>query len=161
MNSTRHRERFAGAGPPAGSPPALPGIPLGQPGSAILITLEVGQYWTRQVSWRGDKQVELGTGYVQDVPWLTSLDAPVQVLQLTGVRIDRDGLAIRIGAEGLLARRTNLVLSGFGVQSLLSEDDVARVRTMRREDLPGAPLVWQVALRTLVGELSGAPLSDR
>ena len=127
-------------------------------GSALLITLEVGQYWTRQKKgWRGDKEVQLGTGYSMDVPWLTSLDAPVVVLQLTGALVDRDGRALRIGAEGLFPRRTNIVLSGFGVQALLSDEDVERVRTMRREDLPGRPLVWQVALRNLVAELAGRP----
>lgn len=130
--------------------------------SLLVISLEVGQYWTRQKSWRGDKAVELGTNHSVDVPWLTSLDAPVQVLQLTGALMGRDGRAIRIGAEGLIARRTNLALTGFGVQALLSDDDVERVRTLRREDLPGRPLAWQVALRTLVAQLTGQPsLADR
>ena len=123
--------------------------------SALVITLEIGQYWTRQKSIRGDKAVDLGTDYSQDVPWLTSLDAPVQVLQLTGALVGRDGRAIRIGAEGLFARRTGLVASGFGMQSLLRDEDVEHVRTLVREDLPGRPLAWKVALRTLVGELTG------
>ena len=130
--------------------------------SLLVISLEVGQYWTRQKSWRGDKAVELGTNHSVDVPWLTSLDAPVQVLQLTGALMGRDGRAIRIGAEGLIARRTNLALSGFGVQALLSDEDVDRVRTLRREDLAGRPLAWQVALRTLVAQLTGqSSLADR
>lgn len=123
--------------------------------SALVLTLEVGQYWTRQKSWRGDKAVDLGTGYSQDVPWLTSLDAPVQVLQLTGALVGRDGRAIRIGAEGLFARRTGLVASGFGLQSLLSDEDVERVRTLVREDLPERPLAWKAAMRNLVSGLTG------
>jgi hypothetical protein len=121
----------------------------------LLITLEVGQYWTRQRNLRGSKEVELGTGYAVDVPWLTSLETPVTVLQLTGALLAPDGDAVRIGAEGLFPRRTRLLVSAIGGQELLSDDDVERVRTLRREDLPGAPLVWQAALRNLLAELTG------
>ncbi len=121
----------------------------------LLISLEVGQYWTRQRNLRGSKEVELGTGYSVDVPWLTSLETPVTVLQLTGALIAPDGDAVRIGAEGLLPRRTRLLVSAIGGQELLSDEDVERVRTLRRDDLPGRPLVWQVALRNLAAELTG------
>lgn len=124
--------------------------------SGLLLTLETADYWVRQKNWRGQKEVELGTGYSVDVPWLTSLDDPVSVLQLTGALIGPDGKAIRIGAEGLIARRTPLLLSAVGVQALITDDDVEALRTARREDLPGRPLVWQVALRTLVAELTGS-----
>ncbi len=122
---------------------------------ALLITLEIGQYWTRQRNLRGSKEVELGTGHTVDVPWLTSLETPVTVLQLTGALVRPDGQARRIGAEGLFARRTRLLVSAVGGQELLSAEDVERVRTLRRDDLPGAPLVWQVALRNLVAQLTG------
>jgi hypothetical protein len=45
----------------------------------------------------------------------------------------------------------------MGGQMLVSDDDIAQLRMARREDLPGQPLVWQVALRTLVGQLTGRP----
>ena len=121
----------------------------------LLITLEVGQYWTRQRNLRGSKEVELGTGYSVDVPWLTSLETPVTVLQLTGALIAPDGDAVRIGAEGLFPRRTRLLVSAIGGQELLSDADVERVRTLRRDDLSGRPLVWQAALRNLLAELTG------
>jgi hypothetical protein len=124
-------------------------------GRALVISLELGQYRLTSTGWRNDKSVELGTGYSVKLPWLTSLDAPVQVLQLTGALMEPDGRAVRIGAEGLMARRTGLVASGFGLQVLISDDDVANLRQARREDLPGKPLVWQVALRNLVAELTG------
>ena len=54
-----------------------------------------------------------------------------------------------------MAKRTNIALSSIGVQSLISDEDVERLRTLRREDLPGQPLVWQTALRTLVARLAG------
>ena len=129
-----------------------------QASSALVITLEVGQYWVRQKGrFGGRKVVELGTDHSQAVPWLTSLDTPAQVLQLTGALIDRDGSAIRIGAEGLFARRTGVLVTSIGAQELLTDEDVERVRTSRRDELPGRPLVWQAALRNLVAELTGRP----
>jgi hypothetical protein len=124
-------------------------------GRSLQITLEVGQYWPRQTNWRGSKEIELGTGYTKPLPWLTSLDDPVTVLQLTGALLGRDGRAIRIGAEGLVAHRTSFLLSALGAQRIISDGDVERVRSARREDLPGQPLVWQVALRRLVAGLTG------
>jgi hypothetical protein len=122
--------------------------------AALIITLEVGQYWARQRDLLGRKEVRLGSGgHVQELPWLTSLDAPVQVLQLTGALVGPDGRAQRIAAEGLLARRTNIVLSGLGTQALIRPEDVERLRSERRTDLPGDPLVWQEALKALVREL--------
>lgn len=121
----------------------------------LMLTLEVGQYWPRQANWRGSKEVELGTGHAASLPWLTSLDDPVQVLQLTGALLGPDGKAIRIGAEGLRARRTNLILSGLGAQELISEGDVEVLMSERRQDLRGQPLVWQAAIDALLTELTG------
>jgi hypothetical protein len=120
----------------------------------LVITLEVGQYLVRQEGWRGTKVLELGTGNSARLPWLTSLETPVTVLQLTGALVDRDGKAIRIGAEGFYARRTRLLVSGVGGQELLSDDDVAAARVARRDDLPGEPLAWRVALTELVSGLT-------
>jgi hypothetical protein len=121
----------------------------------LLITLEVGQYLIRQKGWSARKEVELGTGHVQSLPWLTSLEEPVVVLQLTGALLDRDGRAIRIGAEGILARRTPLVVSALGVQEVLTDADIQQVRQLRRNEIAGQPLAWQVAMRQLVAQLSG------
>jgi hypothetical protein len=122
---------------------------------ALVLTIEVGAYLPRQRGWRGDKSVELGTGYTVELPWLTSLETPVSVIQLTGALMGPDGKAVSIGAEGLLARRTSLVLSGFGAQELITDEDVERLRGARRDDLPGKPLVWRVAMRELVANLTG------
>lgn len=124
-------------------------------GRTMVLTLEVGQYFTRQKNLLGAKEVELGTNYSAPTPWLTSLETPVAVLQLTGAVLDRDGRAIRIGAEGILPRRTRLTISAIGGQELITDEDIQRVRTLRRDDLPGNPLAWQVAMRTLVGQLTG------
>jgi hypothetical protein len=128
---------------------------------ALVVTLEVGQYWVTKTGWTNRKSIALGTGYSVPLPWLTSLETPVSVLQLTGALMDRDGLAVRIGAEGLLARRTSLVMSGMGAQALIGDDDVQQLRTIRREDLPGQPLVWQAALRQLITDLSARPTLGR
>ncbi|HEY9228196.1 MAG TPA: hypothetical protein VIP11_16185 [Gemmatimonadaceae bacterium] len=121
----------------------------------LVITLEVGQYLVRQRGLKGSKEIDLGTGNVAKFPWLTSLETPVLVLQLTGALIDRDGKAVRIGAEGFYARRTRLLVSAIGGQELLTDDDVANARKLRRDDLPGAPIAWRVALDQLVAGLTG------
>ena len=121
----------------------------------LVITLEMGKYLMRQTGWRGSKSVELGSGNVQSLPWLSSLETPVPVLQLTGALIDSTGKAVRIGAEGIAAQRTRLLVSAVGGQELFGDEEAAKVRIARREDLAGQPLAWQVALRTLVAELTG------
>ncbi|HEU4563071.1 MAG TPA: hypothetical protein VFS05_00425 [Gemmatimonadaceae bacterium] len=126
-------------------------------GRALVVTLEVGQYWTTQSGLRGDKSVKLGTGHTAQLPWLTSLETPVTVVQLTGALMSPDGTAVRIGAEGMLPKRTRFSVSAIGGQELITGDDVQRLRTERREELPGRPLVWQVAMRQLVAQLAGRP----
>lgn len=121
---------------------------------ALVITIEVGEYLIRQRGLTAQKSVELGSQHVQDLPWLTSLEQPVQVIQLTGALVVRDGKALRIGAEGIVAKRTGIVASGFGLTALITDEDVAALRARRRDDLPGRPLAWQEALRTLVKELT-------
>jgi hypothetical protein len=125
--------------------------------AALVLTLEVGRYWPRQKNLKGDKIVELGTYHTAGVPWLTALDRPVMVLQLTGALVGPDGRAMRIAAEGMLAVRTNLLLGSLGVQELISDADVERLLDLRMTDAPGSPLVWQAALGTLIAELTAQP----
>jgi hypothetical protein len=121
----------------------------------LLVTLEVGQYFTRQQGLRGDKIVDLGTGHSVRLPWLTSLETPVTVLQLTGALVDQEGRVLRIGAEGLTVRRTPLLASSLCAQALLRDEDVQALRSSVRQDLPGEPLTWRVALQHLVEQLTG------
>lgn len=121
----------------------------------LVLTLEVGQYLPQQTNFAGAKALDLGTDHTVRLPWLTSLETPVSVVQLTGALVNREGRAVRIGAEGMLARRTGLVQSGFGLQALIRDEDVAALRSARRLDIPGEPLVWQVAVRNLVAGLTG------
>lgn len=121
----------------------------------LVVTVELGDYLMRQQGLVGTKVLELGTGNTARLPWLTSLETPVSVLQLTAALVERDGRAVRIGAEGFYARRTRLLVSAVGGQELLSDADITAARTLRREDLPGSPLAWKVAMRELVGRVSG------
>jgi hypothetical protein len=121
---------------------------------ALVVRLEVAPHWIRQKGLKGSKQIPLGTDHVQELPWLTSLDTPVWVLQVTGVVVDAEGEVLRSGAEGIWALRTPFRASPLGAQKLLSEADVEHVRTeLRRGELPGAPLSWQVALTQLTRQL--------
>jgi hypothetical protein len=126
----------------------------------LVITLEVGNYLPRQRNLRGSKEVQLGTGHAADVRWLTAIDRPASVLQLTGALVTRDGQTMRIAAEGLVVHSTHVVLAGLGGQALITEQDVARARTERRQDIAGEPLVWQVALANLVGNLLGREVAS-
>jgi hypothetical protein len=128
--------------------------------ATLVLTLEVGHYLLRQRGWRGTKELELGTGYTVRLPWLTSLETPVSVLQLTGAIVGPDGKATRIGAEGVLARRTSLGLSSIGAQELITDEDVQELLEARRDDLPDKPLVWEASLRALVLGLTGASGSN-
>jgi len=125
-----------------------------QTSHAIVITLEVGQYLIKQKGLKGRKIVELGTGNDVEFPWLTSLETPVTVLQLTGALVDRQGKAVRIGAEGIAAKRTPLLASAVGAQAVLSDADVSLVRSTRRDDIAGQPLAWRVAMQELVRQLT-------
>jgi hypothetical protein len=121
----------------------------------LLLTIETSDYFPRQINWRGGKAIELGTGYAVSLPWLTALDRPIRVLQVTGVLMGADGRAVRIGAEGMLARPTNLFVGALGAQRIIADEDVQTLRSARRDDLPGQPLVWKVALHNLVAGLTG------
>jgi hypothetical protein len=127
----------------------------------LVVTLEVGQMLLRQRGLAGSKELELGTGHTARFPWLTSLETPVPVLQLTGALVDQEGKAIRIGAEAFQAKRTPFLLSGAGAQALLLDEDVAEARTRRRADLPEQPIAWRVALRHLVEQLTGRTIPPR
>jgi len=46
-------------------------------------------------------------------------------------------------------------MSALGVGLGIKDEDIERLRTFRRDDLSGQPLVWQVALRNLASRLTG------
>ena len=113
--------------------------------AVLLLTLEVGRYPIRQTGLLGNKEVVLGSGHVERLPWLTSLDQSIMVVQITGAVVGRDGKALRIGAHGVLPRRTPLLASAVGLQRLISPADIAA--------LAKDPVAWQKALSSLTAEL--------
>jgi len=128
-------------------------------GVVLVIALGPGEYSLRQ---RGGlslrKELQLGTGYTVPVAWLNAVDAPIHVLHLTGLLLSVDGKVLRAGAEGIIARQPNFALSLIHLSNPLTDGDVASVlASLHREDLPGQPLAWQVALQNLVRKLLGYP----
>lgn len=121
---------------------------------ALVLTLEVGQLLPRQRGLVGKKVVELGEAHEMELPWLSSLETPVMVVQLTGALVDRNGRAVRIAVEGITAKRTGFLASALGAQEVLSPEDLASVRTLKRSDLAGQPLAWQEAMRQVVRQLT-------
>ena len=119
----------------------------------LILSLRIGdQYpWS---GWRG-KGVRLGTGYDAELPWLSAVDKPVTVVQLVGTVVNREGKVVRSGAEGLLASKPGGLTFLLGGQQAVSDAQLAELLVAtRREEMPGKPLAWEVALRTLVSELT-------
>jgi hypothetical protein len=116
----------------------------------VCVQLGFDEYWVRQKDWKGNKVIDLGSTRSMPITWLTSLDDPVQVLQLTGALVSPDGRVLRVGAEGLLARRTGMTASMVGAQEVLTEDDL---RTLTDPAPDGSGPVWRSALRELVSRL--------
>jgi hypothetical protein len=120
--------------------------------AVVVVQLGFADHWVRQTSWKGSKSIEIGTGRSMPVGWLTSLDDPVQVLQLTGALVTPAGKVLRMGSEGLLARRTGMAASTLGAQEVLTEQEIATLLTAPAGGTP----VWRAALRDLVAQLLDA-----
>lgn len=120
---------------------------------AVLVTLGVSQYPKDREGAFG-KKVVLGTGHEEPVRFLTAEDKLLEVLQLTGVLVDAQGRVLRAGAEGILARDTPFAAQLVDAEKALDDRTLERAFTdERREDLPGSPATWQVALETLLSQL--------
>ena len=115
----------------------------------VTLQLGFGDHWIRQQDWKGNKAIGLGGGRSMPVAWLTSLDDPVQVLQITGALTTPDGKVLRVGAEGLIARRTGMAASVAGAQEVLREEEL---QALTAPGAGGEP-VWRTALRALVSGL--------
>lgn len=119
----------------------------------LLLALRIGEQYPWS-GWRG-KGVRLGTGYDVELPWLSAVDKPVTVVQLVGTILDREGKPVRSGAEGLFAAKPGALTFVLGGQQAVSDKQLVELLVAtRRDDLPGQPAAWEVALRTLVAELT-------
>ena len=122
---------------------------------AVVTWLGVSQYPKGREGTFG-KKVVLGTGHEEPVRFLTAEDKLLEVLQLTGVLVDAQGQVVRAGAEGIVARDTPFAAQVIDVSKVLDDRTLEQVLTSeRRQDLPGAPLKWDVALGNLLAQLRG------
>ncbi len=121
----------------------------------FIARINVGRYYPSQVDWKGTKVFEVGTGYRPELPWLTALDEPMELVQITGMLVDRRGRVVRAGTEGILPLRTPFAASVVGLSRTAVDADLDRALAMRRNDLPHAPTVWQAAAHNLYAQLVG------
>lgn len=100
------------------------------------------------------KKVVLGTGYEENIKFLSAEDKPVEVLQVTGMVLDREGNVVRAGAEGIAAKDSPFWVQVLEAQQAMNNEALQNLlQHERREDLPGRPLKWQAALRSLGTQL--------
>lgn len=119
----------------------------------VLISLAVAEFPKARAGFFG-KQVWLGTGYSVPIRFLSAEDKPIDVLEFTGVVVDADGRVLRAGAEGILGADTPFWLQVFDVARTIDDEALEKLlEDERREDMPGSPLKWQVALDTLLEQL--------
>ena len=123
--------------------------------AVLFFTIGFSEYFVRQKDWLGKKELEMGIGHSIPVKWLTSLDDPVEVIHIMGALMDKTGKIYRAGAEGIVAAKTaSFFESIIGLRNTLTDDAVSAITTdLRREDLPGKPLNYKVALQNLIANL--------
>jgi hypothetical protein len=101
------------------------------------------------------KKVVLGTGYEREIRFLSAVDKPVEVLQLTGVLLDKNGNVVRAGAEGFLHEDSPFWVQVLEAGTTVDDRAIRKLFTEEvREDLPGRPLAWKVAVENLVKQLT-------
>lgn len=124
---------------------------------ALFVTVSITDHWVRQRGLLGKKVLDLGTGYIADIPWLTDLDTPIQVFQVNGIILDANGKVMRSGSEGIAFTKTPFLIGAIlGAQQTMDKETVERLLTEeRREDLKGAPLKLEAAVQNLIAQLTG------
>ncbi|MCB0376736.1 MAG: hypothetical protein KDD04_12525 [Sinomicrobium sp.] len=100
------------------------------------------------------KKVVLGTDHEHEIRFLSAEDKPVEVLQLTGMVLNRNGDVLRAGAEGIVHEDAPFWAQVFDIQKSMDDKTVNNlISKFRIEDLPGKPLAWKAALDTLLRQL--------
>lgn len=121
---------------------------------AILIWIGLTEY-PKSDKGLFKKKVVLGTHYEREIRFLSAVDKPVEVLQLTGVLLDKEGNVIRAGAEGFLHEDSPFWVQALEAGTTVDDNAIRKLFTEeRREDLPGQPLTWKVAVENLVLQLT-------
>lgn len=104
------------------------------------------------------KKVVLGTGYEREIRFLSAVDKPVEVLQVTGILLNKEGAVIRAGAEGFLHEDSPFWVQALDAGTTVDDNAINKLfDEQRREDLPGSPLAWRVALYNLMEQLTQRP----
>lgn len=121
---------------------------------AILVWIGLSEY-PKADKGMFKKKVILGTNYEREIRFLSAVDKPVEVLQLTGVLLDKEGNVVRAGAEGFLHEDSPFWVQAIDAGTTVDDNAIQKLFTEeRREDLPGQPLTWKVAVENLVGQLT-------
>lgn len=121
----------------------------------LLVWSGIGAQYPVQRNGLGGKRLSIGSGHAPSLPWLTALDEPVEIVQLTGVLVDREGRVLRSGAEGMIAVPTRFSETVLGLRRTVQTSDLRTLPSRKRDDLPGQPRVIDVALDNLVAQLTG------
>ena len=142
------------AKPAAGWKAAAGDLALREGATRIVVTqLDFVQYPKADKGFFG-KKVVLGTHHEKDVRFLSALDKPIEVLQISGAVLDTDGRELCAGAEGIVGSDSPFWVQVLEAGKDIDDEMLARVlHSERREDVPGAPLAWQVAADQLLWNL--------
>ncbi|MFC5270902.1 hypothetical protein [Adhaeribacter terreus] len=89
---------------------------------------------------------------------LVATNKPIDVLFLKGLLIDKEGKAIRYGAEGITAAsKAGFLEQTVNIAHEFSEAELNAIENdLRRTDLPAQPLNWQVAAQNLTRMLTSS-----
>lgn len=106
------------------------------------------------------KKVVLGTDYEPEIRFLSDELEPVEVLQITGMLVDKKGNIIRAGAEAFLYEDSPFWVQVLEASTAIDDKTLIRSATdIRRDDLPGKPLAWKVAMYNLIRQLTQRPVN--
>ena len=122
--------------------------------NALYIRLAITEYPKSDMG-LFKKKVRLGTNYDRVIRFLSAEDEPVEVLQVTGILIDKNGDVIRAGAEGIIYEDSPFWAQVFDMKKSIDDKAIEKlISRHRRDDLPGRPLAWKAALDMLLKQLA-------
>ncbi len=104
------------------------------------------------------KKVMLGTDYEPEIRFLSGELEPVEVLQISGMLLDKKGNIIRAGGEAFLYEDSPFRVQVLGASTAIDDQTLQQsITEIRRDDLPGRPLAWRVAIYNLLEQLTQRP----
>ena len=119
----------------------------------VVTQLDFVQYPKADKGFFG-KKVVLGSQHEDKVRFLSALDKPIEVLQLSGVVFDENGAELCAGAEGIVGSDAPFWVQVLEAGKDIDDDTLDHVlHHERRQDIPGAPLNWQAAADQLMWNL--------